>query len=300
VQSSYGLRAVELLRQSPARPWIARAARRSIGVADNAWTRPLLARLMERLIKQVHGEIVAVRFAAEDDCWVIEWPAASVPMPDLWHGPSPSEDEKEVRDVFFQEYEPGSGDVVVDVGAGTGTELNLFSEAVGPAGHVYAIEADPRTFQWLSRRKGLNKLPNVTLIHAAAADRPGEVLISSAGPHETHRIVDVGPGHRVAATALDELAAQHGIRRIDLLKINVEGAERLVLAGMNDSSSLVRNIVVSCHDYLVTRGSDVSNCTKAQVYQLLRTYGFEVVPRRPDDDRDWARDYLYGLRGQPR
>lgn len=216
-------------------------------------------------------------------------------MPALWHGPSPSQDEEQARDVFFQEYAPGPGDVVVDVGAGTGTELNLFSEAVGPAGHVYAIEADPQTFQWLRRRRDLNQLLNVTLIHAAVVDRSGaEVLISSAGPHETHRLVSNGPGHRVSATTLDEQVAEHGIRRIDLLKINVEGAERLVLAGMDRSFGLVRNVVVSCHDYLTTRGGDVSNRTMAHVHQILHSYGFEVVARRPDDDRDWARDYLYG------
>jgi len=101
------------------------------------------------------------------------------------------------RDIFPQEYTPSEADVVVDVGAGMGWELNLFSRQVGQSGRVFAIEADPDTFRWLERRRDLNGLSNVTVIHAAVADAPGEVLISSEGFHETHRLVAGGPGHLV-------------------------------------------------------------------------------------------------------
>jgi hypothetical protein len=136
--------AIELMHRSRARPWIGRVARRWIRGADKPWTRPLIGKLLERLIREIHGETVTARYAAEDDCWVIEWPQASVPLPELWHGPSPSQEEEEARDVFFQEYTPVEGDVVVDVGAGIGTELGLFSRLVGPTGRVYAIEVRSR------------------------------------------------------------------------------------------------------------------------------------------------------------
>lgn len=287
---------VDLIRRSRAGPWVSTAARRLLSAADRPSTRPLIALVIERLIEQIHGEIATVRHVAEDDCWVIEWPGATVPRPDPWHAPSPSQEEEQARDVFFQEYTPVEGDVVVDVGAGIGTELNLFSRLVGPSGHVYAIEADPRTFHLLRRRQELNHLVNVTPIHTALADRPGDVLISSAGPHETHRLVSSGPGHLVRGATLDELVAEQGITRIDLLKMNIEGAERLAVAGMNTSSRLVRNVVISCHDYLVARGGDGSNRTNRFVREYLITHGFEVAGRRGDDAPDWARDYLYGHR----
>jgi FkbM family methyltransferase len=249
---------------------------------------------MEHAIHRLHGQHATVRRA--DGYWVIDWPAASVPMEQPWPVPSPAQYEEQARDIFLQEYTPAAGDVVVDVGAGMGWELNLFSRLVGESGRVLAIEADPDTFRWLERRRALNRLANVTALHAAVADRPGEVLISSEGDHETHRLVAGGPGHRVPALTLADLAAEQGISRIDFLKMNIEGAERLALAGMAPIAGSVRNLAVSCHDYMADRGGDDSMRTCAFVRDFLVGHGFEVRERRADDQRDFARSYLYARR----
>ena len=253
---------------------------------------------MKRAIRAVHGEIVTVSQVPEG-YWVIRWPQACVPMPDLWYAPSPTQYEAMARDLFFQEYTPADGDVVVDVGAGVGWELNLYSQLVGSTGHVYAIEADPDTFRWLKRRQELNQLDNVTPVQAALADAPGEVIISSEGWCETHRLVASGPGHRVPALRFDDLAEEYGITHVDFLKMNIEGAEGLALKGMDRRARLIRNLAVSCHDFLADQGGDDSSRTRAFVERFLVDHGFEVVERRADDDRDWARSYLYGRRCGP-
>jgi FkbM family methyltransferase len=287
-----------LIRQrvSRVRPWLGRAARRAIRFADHPWGRPMIAWLMQRLILRIHGERARVRYDVPHACWVIDWPQASVPVPEPWHGPTPQDVDAQARDVFFQEYTPTEGDVVFDVGAGIGSELNLFSRLVGPTGHVYAIEADPETFRLLRLRRELNGLENVTLINAALVDQPGEVLISNQGPHEGHHLIDAGNGHKVRAETLDDEVAEHGIGRIDLLKMNIEGAERRALTGMATSAGLVGHAVISCHDYLATSRGQPATPTKEFVRDYLVSHGFDVVGRRDDDDRDWARDYLYGRR----
>lgn len=257
--------------------------------------RPLLVWMMERAITRLHGEDVSVRRVAEG-YWLIDWPVASVPMKRPWPLPSAMHYERLARDIFLQEYTPSAGDVVVDVGAGVGWELNLFSRLVGPTGHVLAIEADPETFWWLERRCEVNGLANVTLVHAALADRPGEVLISSEGFHETHRLIAGGRGHRVRALTLDGLVAEYGISQIDFLKMNIEGAERAALAGIQRSADLIRHVAVSCHDYMAERGGDDAMRTRAFVHERLLQHGFDVRERRADDDRDWARSYLYAQR----
>lgn len=250
---------------------------------------------MERAIKRIHAEQATVRYTA-DGYWVIDWPGTSVPMEQPWPGPSPMHYETLARDVFMQEYTPSAGDVVVDIGAGVGWELNLFSRLAGPSGRVIAVEADPGTFRWLERRRDLNRLANVTLVNAAIADVPGEVLISSEGYHETHRIVAGGRGHRVPAVTLDGLASDKGLSRIDFLKMNIEGAERLAVAGIDWSAASIRHVAVSCHDYMADRGGDDSMRTRAFVREWLLDHDFEVRERRPDDVRDWARSYVYGRR----
>lgn len=286
-----------LLDRSGLRRVLSRSVRRLIELLDRPAGRPLITWLIERAIRMIHGESATLRHIAEG-YWVIDWPEQSVPMPQPWPSPAPAHHEKLAKDVFLQEYTPSAGDVVVDVGAGVGWELNLFSRLVGPSGRVLAIEADPDTFQWLQRRQKLNDLSNVSLVQAAIADVPGEALISSEGFHETHRLVSGGPGHRVRALTLDDLMAEQGIARIDFLKMNIEGAERLALAGIEGSAESIRNLAVSCHDFMADRGGDDSMRTRAFVHDWLLRHGFELSERRPDDDRDWARSYLYGAHKQ--
>jgi FkbM family methyltransferase len=278
-----------------ARRLIGRSAKGLVRLLDRPSGRPLLSWTMECAIRRLHGERATVRRLA-DGYWVIDWPAASVPMERPWPSPSPTQYEELARDIFLQEYTPSAADVVVDVGAGVGWELNLFSRLVGGSGRVLAVEADPATFRWLERRRDLNGLSNVTAIQAAVADAPGEALISSEGYHETHRLVAAGPGHRVPALTLADLVAEHGLSRIDFLKMNIEGAERLALAGMEGIAGSVRNLAVSCHDYMADRGGDDSMRTRAFVHEFLLRHGFEVRERRADDERDWARSYLYARR----
>jgi FkbM family methyltransferase len=274
---------------------LGRLARRLVRLLDRPGGRSLIAWVIRRKIRAVHGETVTVS-RVPPGYWVIRWPQACVPMPELWYAPSPTQYEAHARDVFLQEYTPRDGDIVVDVGTGVGWELNLFSRLVGPTGRVYAIEADPDSFRWLERRQELNLLDNVTPLQVALADRPGEVIISSEGWCETHRLVTAGRGHRVQALRFDDLVEQQGITHVDFLKMNIEGAERLALKGMDRRARLVRNMAVSCHDFLADHGGDDSCGTRAFVERFLVDHGFEVVERRADDDRDWARSYLYGRR----
>jgi precorrin-6B methylase 2 len=52
---------------------------------------------------------------------------------------------------FTSAYKPKIGDIVFDIGAGIGTEINDFSSMVGDYGRVIAVEADPIAFRRLSK-----------------------------------------------------------------------------------------------------------------------------------------------------
>jgi len=256
---------------------------------DRPGLRALLALALRLRIRQLYGVSVPVRYEPEYGQWLFRWPETVVPTIDPIPT-SPWDFETSHADVFFQEYTPVEGDVIVDLGAGIGSELDLMCRAVGDEGAVYAIEADPVTFACLSRRAALNGLENAVPVHVAVSDAVGEVAISSEGHHLEHHVVDAGPGARVPATTLDAFVASRGVTHIDLLKVNIEGSEEAALRGAGESLELVRHIAVSCHDFM-------GRPTSAAVRALLSERGFTVRERRASDTREWARSWIYGDRG---
>jgi hypothetical protein len=84
------------------------------------------------------------------------------------------------------------------------------------------------------------------------------------------------------------------IEQIDLLTMNIEGAERLAIRGMDRVLDHTRNVVIACHDFLAAESGDVSLETKDLIVDTLRSAGFSVRTR--DDQREFVADYVYGTR----
>jgi FkbM family methyltransferase len=134
--------------------------------------------------------------------------------------------------LFQQAIHPG--DVVVDVGANIGYYTLLAARAVGPTGHVYAVEPDPANFALLERNVTHNGYADrVTLVQAAAGAEPGEAaLYRSADNHGDHRLFAVPDREalRVDVVRVDDVVAGPA----DVVKVDVQGFEPAVLAGMQE------------------------------------------------------------------
>jgi hypothetical protein len=99
----------------------------------------------------------------------------------------------------------------------------------------------------------------------------------------------------VTGRRLDEIVRSLGIGRVDLLKLNIEGAELAVLESSRDLLATVDHLVVSCHDFLVdTPGPDWRR-TFDRVVALLTSAGY-AIRTRPTDRRPWMRYYVYASR----
>jgi FkbM family methyltransferase len=167
----------------------------------------------------------------------------------------------------------------VDVGAGTGWETLFFSRSVGMSGRVISIEAHPRTFRCLSKMCEKNRLKNVTLVEAAVVDREREVQIGDSAEHEANSIIKVDSGIRVPGTTLDSIFRSLGLSRVDFLKMNIEGAERLALSGMGQMAQKTKYACIACHDFLANEGGPDELRTKADVIRFLKQNGFTVFLR---------------------
>jgi FkbM family methyltransferase len=145
--------------------------------------------------------------------------------------------------IFYLEH-LREGMTVFDVGAHVGELTLLFSRFVGGDGRVHAFEAGGGAFARLAAVCTAAGRRNVTLNHVALAEAEGTVRLyvydddhlawstRAARPLENYGI-DTKPvaTEVVAATTVDAYCERNGIGRIDLLKIDVEGAELQVLLG---------------------------------------------------------------------
>lgn len=123
----------------------------------------------------------------------------------------------------------GEGGVFVDVGANVGYFTKLASELVGARGKVLAFEPMPAALRLL--RMNTAGLSNVTVYPVALSDRTGTATFYVRKKGDTSSLSPDGDATPVPVTVatLDEQLA--GERRIDVMKIDVEGSELDVLRG---------------------------------------------------------------------
>lgn len=154
--------------------------------------------------------------------------------------------ESTMQDYLIRCLRPGMR--VLDIGANVGVYTTQFARAVGESGHVYAFEPAPQTAARLRANISLNQLANVTVVTKALADREGtaefhlfpdgEDVYNSLGaawrPKEGIRATQV---IEVETITLDAFARQEGLSSVDLVKLDVEGAEEAVIRG---GTSLLR------------------------------------------------------------
>lgn len=125
------------------------------------------------------------------------------------------------------------GSTVLDVGANIGFFSVRFARWVGSDGKVLAIEPEARNVESLRRRIERSGLAGIVeCIQAAAADKPGELKLAITRGHPAdHHLAEDGVA--VRALTLDELIAE-GAGPVSLIKIDVQGAEAMVLAGAQE------------------------------------------------------------------
>jgi FkbM family methyltransferase len=218
--------------------------------------------------------------------WVNHYRGRKLASPSIFINPIP-EVEQDAIDIFTYGYTPRAGDVVFDVGAGIGTETILFSRLVGATGRVVAIEAHPGTAAAL--RENVRGLGNVTVLEMAVMDRNEPVHIGETENHVANAIGSEGVV--VEGRTIDSIAAELGIDEIAFVKMNIEGAERSAVMGLDGHPP--RNLCISCHDFLP--GEDTR--TESFVRAVLKGRGYSLAAPR-QDHRPWVPYYVYAHRDE--
>ena len=137
------------------------------------------------------------------------------------------------------------GDVFIDVGAHIGKYTVIAAKLVGNNGSVIAIEPHPYNFKTLLYNIRLNKLNNVIPLNIAAWDSEtmADLYIGkSSGGHSFKTLS--GSKIRVYARPLDNVIDELKLSKVDLIKVDVEGAEAEVLRGLKRTIHRFKPIIL--------------------------------------------------------
>lgn len=171
--------------------------------------------------------------------------------------------------------EPGS--LFVDIGSNVGT-YSLWAADCGA--EVIAVEPAASSFKLLEANLALNEQSPVQALHCALADAPGEMWLTQGLDAMNHLVLDGTSGEHVKVSTLDFVL---GDRTAAGVKIDVEGAERLVLAG--GSSALAAGRIQALQLEWNELSELVLGETREPIVEMLTGYGYEFV--RPDDKGDF-------------
>lgn len=185
--------------------------------------------------------------------------------------------ERGTTQLFKRIVKPGMN--VADIGAHIGYYTLLAAKLVGEEGKAYAFEPFPENFALLAKNVEINGFRNVRLVQRAIVGSSGERdLFLSQGASGSHSIF---PGKSrssrtvsVPVTTLDEFLAQEGWPRIDLIKMDIEGAELAALSGM---SHLLRR---SSRMIIITEFSPIhlgqAGASPLQFLSTIQELGFRI------------------------
>ena len=173
------------------------------------------------------------------------------------------------------------GMTFLDAGANEGAYTVFAAARTGPQGTVWAFEPSPREAERLRYNLELNGLA-ARVFTVALSDFHGEAQFTiSQAEHSGHNTlgaianpgVDVEQTITVEARPLDEIVEKEGLARVDVLKIDVEGAELQLLQGAEETLRKCRPVILFEASEAALRNQGAS---REDLLLLLRRQGYRL------------------------
>ena len=126
-------------------------------------------------------------------------------------------------------------DICFDVGGNVGY-FSMLLAALAPRGAIHVFEPIPLNAALIAANRELNGYTHIHISNCAVGDQAQTLNFTVSADSAYSSLHDVGRSLAVATIAvqmitLDDYVKQHGIPRVDILKVDVEGAEGLVIQG---------------------------------------------------------------------
>lgn len=137
---------------------------------------------------------------------------------------------------FYEDVRIDEHDVIIDAGANIG----LFSGIAAKQGcKVYAFEPDENNVKYL--KEVAKEFPNIEIVNYALAEKKGmtefyvDTLYRSRNSMYEKMVENETEKVEVPVTTIDDFVREKGLKRIDFIKADIEGAERYMLKGARET-----------------------------------------------------------------
>ena len=181
---------------------------------------------------------------------------------------------------------PSPGDIVIDAGLFDSTILRRFALAVGSQGHVYGFEPEPNNFSSVQNTLAHYGDPgNITLVQKGLYSCRSKMMISDAGPSGT--LLASGKNDNASPCEvidIDSFVEEAGIERLDLVKMDIEGAELDALRGAAASLRRWRPKLHICAYHHIDDIVDIP----LLIHEILPEYRFHFCAHVP-----YLNEYVY-------
>ena len=200
------------------------------------------------------------------------------------------------RDLLAQRLHEGFR--FIDIGANVGAYSLFVAAKAGPTARILAVEPQPEVFSRLADNSAQNPFGPVKAVACALADKPGELtlFLDPANRGESSvRILRSGTGAtvttvRVPAVTLLALMESEGYDRLDAIKLDVEGAEDLILEPfLRDAPLHLWPSFVIIEDSRERWQTDLAGLLEANGYDLTAKTRLNLVFERKGGAADTSR-----------
>jgi len=176
------------------------------------------------------------------------------------------------------------GMALVDIGANIGYFTLLASSLVGEKGKVFAFEPEPKNYSLLLKNIEINGFKNVVPLQEAVSNETGKLHLfvdkAESGGHSLFKsaaergLIDSSSCILVDVVSLDEFFRELNFS-VDIIKIDIQGAEPLALMGMRDT--IKSNDVVKYFTEFWPYGLEKAGFSGKQYWDLIRQMGLNHI-----------------------
>lgn len=197
--------------------------------------------------------------------------------------------EPHISNEFRRVLRPGM--TVLDVGANIGYYTMLAASAVGKEGCCLAVEPNVHNVKLLAASKEVNGFECINIFQGAATNQWGLLYLNTSHSNgvisrATGKIGELMSREIVMGMKLDNLLG--GLHRLDVIKIDVEGAEHLALSGAIGAIERFKPIIFS--EFSPPAMPGISGVSPEVYLGLFLERGYEISVLSPDSKADCRKD----------